>query len=74
MPSINELLSIVDLSRHGPSIDISYFPNTSQWGAYWSGTPYDMLNKALLVSFYRGVVYPDNRGGDFRVRLVYSDR
>lgn len=39
LPSVIELLSIVDRSTYAPSINAAAFPNTpSQW--FWSSTPY----------------------------------
>jgi hypothetical protein len=37
LPNIKELASIVDLSRSGPSIDTTYFPDTMGY-QYWSST------------------------------------
>jgi len=39
LPNIKELRSIVDISRTGPAIDTSVFPNTSS--SYWSSTAFD---------------------------------
>jgi hypothetical protein len=36
LPLINELLSIVDSSQYGPSINTAYFPDTQE--VYWSST------------------------------------
>ena len=37
LPTVQELLSIVDYSRCNPAIDITRFPGT-QSGAYWTST------------------------------------
>lgn len=39
LPTIQELLSLVDYTRHDPAIDVAQFPDTkSNW--YWSSSPY----------------------------------
>jgi len=39
LPNINELISLVDDSKHNPSIDTNVFQNTSSEN-YWSSTTY----------------------------------
>jgi hypothetical protein len=50
LPNRNELQSIVDYYRYNPSIDTTFFPNTSS--EYWTSTTYDSNpNYAWYVSF-----------------------
>jgi hypothetical protein len=39
LPTVQELISLVDYSRHEPAIDTEAFPNTPP-GWFWSATPY----------------------------------
>ena len=70
VPDIEELLSIVDYSRHNPSIDADYFPKT-KGSSYWSASPY-ASNKDYAWRIYFGDGYDDGRIGtyNFYVRLV----
>ncbi len=53
LPDVNELISLVDYSQSSPSIDESYFTNTSTH--YWSSTTYPSdPRKAYHVCFLRG--------------------
>ena len=54
LPTIRELLSIVDYERHKPAIDTTVFECESDW--YWSSTPYAPSpgGYAWLVYFYDG--------------------
>jgi hypothetical protein len=40
LPSVVELISIVDTDTYNPSIDATFFPGTSAVGFYWSVTLY----------------------------------
>lgn len=63
LPNINELSSIVDFSRKGPSLNTSFFsvnPSAGPYPRYWSSTTsggepgsYE-AGFALIVSFYDG--------------------
>lgn len=72
MPTVEELGSILDLSRYGPAIDTGYFPNTVT-GWYWSGVESKFTltsGRFRVVSFYYG---EDGLSYDAsRVRLVRS--
>ncbi|MBI4740918.1 MAG: DUF1566 domain-containing protein [Betaproteobacteria bacterium] len=70
MPTADELHGIAHLGRTNPSIDPSYFPNTSG-SFFWSGSPsaVNSLN-AWFVYFNSGYVYDGNRYYDVSVRLV----
>ena len=72
VPTISELLSIVDFGKHGPAIDSKLFPGCqSSW--YWSSTvyaPYPAF--AWYVNFYYGDTEANGKAGYFFVRLVRS--
>lgn len=72
LPSVEELRSIANLSRHSPTIDINYFPNTHS-GFYWSSSPYaGSRNGAWGVYFYfgNGLGNYASKGSSYYVRLV----
>ena len=77
LPNVKELYSLVDLSRNGPAMDPSAFPN-ALLGAYWTSTPvlatWDGSSQAIAVSFSDGSLssYSRNSGswGNDHVRLV----
>lgn len=50
LPSIKELMSIVDKSQHSPAIDTTYFPGSA--GAYWSSTTDVTLGPPFYESAY----------------------
>ena len=73
LPTLPELLSIVDHDRaSGPAIDSDYFPNT-QGNYYWTATVYapDPAG-AWVVFFNNGGTYADYQTSSFHVRLVRS--
>lgn len=65
LPTLNELISIVDTSRHSPSIDPEVFPNTPSV-AFWTsekiGTDGLLLN-ARTVVFDNGTAGSQSIGG-----------
>jgi hypothetical protein len=68
LPTIQELLPLVDYSRCDPSIDIERFPDTKS-GAYWTSTVpawdnYAAPSAAWIVSFSYGNSYCSSRGGN----------
>lgn len=70
MPTIKELVGIADLGRINPTIDPTYFPNTSN-SLFWSGSPYaGSSSNARLVYFSYGFPTYGNRSNLNRVRLV----
>ena len=72
VPSINELDSIVDLSRTNPVIDTNYFPNTPT-GGFWSASPYASYSYyAWRLGFFYGNDHYHYRYYGGRVRLVRS--
>ena len=66
LPTIRELLSLVDYERHEPAIDTSTFQCESAW--YWSSTPYNPSpgDYARGVGFYDGyALWFGQDGGGF---------
>lgn len=61
LPTIRELLSLVDYERHEPAIDTSAFQCESAW--YWSSTPYNPSpgDCAWFVFFGDGSAYCNNQ-------------
>jgi hypothetical protein len=54
LPTIQELLSIMDVTLYNPSIDPDYFPNTPP-DPFWTSTPFTSAsNYAWQVDFYAG--------------------
>jgi hypothetical protein len=72
LPTIKELLSIVDYTRHQPAIDASLFDCESSW--YWTSTPcaWNPAGAAWVVGFDGGSVGYLDRGYEFYVRAVRS--
>ena len=72
MPTVKELLTIVDLSKANPSIDTSVngFPGTSS-DYFWSATPVaGAPSNAWYVYFYNGLTTYDDVTNSNRVRCV----
>jgi len=70
LPSIKELESIVDVSRHNPSIQED-FKNVSTSGRYWSSSVYVPSSKsAWVVHFEDGSVYDYRKTREYYVRCV----
>ncbi len=68
LPEIKELVSIVDLRRVGPSIDLHYFPvipvnpNTSNSSEYWSASSFaNDGDHAWYVDFESGNVLANDK-------------
>lgn len=70
LPTIQELLTLVDYSRTEPAIDTSVFECESAW--YWSATPYasSPAGYAWLVLFDYGYSYYAGQAGGHCVRAV----
>lgn len=73
LPTVSELLSIVDYSRHLPALD-TLFPFTGS-GEYWSSSP-DALDRnfAWQVSFDDGSSVRKRKGFGASVQLVSGGR
>ena len=70
LPSQEELTTIVDYGVARPSVNTSYFPNTSTF-FYWSSTTYaDRSADAWYVSFHGVNVYNEHKYYSFHVRAV----
>jgi hypothetical protein len=69
LPKVEELSSIVDMSRRDPSIDTDVFPGTPG-SAFITSSPDGSLS--WFVSFYVGKVYSDYSQLPNHVRLVRS--
>ena len=73
MPDINELSSIVNFGRHGPSIDTDYFLNTGS-DYYWTASPdANNIDNAWRINFYDGSdsdIF--SHSNQYNVRLVRS--
>lgn len=71
LPTIQELLSIVDYSKHGPAIDVGVFDCESAW--YWTSTPCAWAaGAAWIVYFVDGHSLYDGRDYAYCVRAVRS--
>ena len=69
MPNLEELRSIVDYGRSGPSIDTVFFPNTQS--RFWSGSPNPGDSfVAAYIHFYDGDDGYDTRDSHNYVQLV----
>mgnify|MGYP000052905118 CR=1 FL=1 len=74
LPTIKELISIVDYCQYDPAINIEFFPNTAS-DKYWSSTTnVSDANKAWALDFYMG--RPTNgyyKGNFCKVRAVRNN-
>ena len=72
LPSVNELLTLVDytVASPGPTIDTTAFPSTPQ-GWFWSSSPVaGSSSSACFVSFYDGSTSSYDVGNANQVRCV----
>jgi hypothetical protein len=72
LPTVKELISIVDYGREDPAIDADFFRCEFNW--YWSASPcaWSPDSEAWIVGFYYGDVYKGNQNGTASVRAVRS--
>lgn len=72
LPTVDELETLVDRTRHSPATDTEAFPDTeSDW--YWSSTPHAKYTSAVwVVGFSFGSVLDYGRSGYGCVRAVRS--
>ena len=62
LPTKDELLGIVKTNAAAPMIDTDWFPNTPQYGLYWTSSPLaGVAHFAWYVNFYNGYAYGDGR-------------
>ena len=73
LPTVMELISIVDNGAVQPSIDTNYFPLTQTLSAYWTQTVYANGGDAWAVEFNTGTVGRRVRSGGAYVRLVVNE-
>ena len=73
LPTREELLSIVDLTKHDPAVDKERFPDT-QSAPYWTSTLCAWASSyAWIVNFYYGYASYYHRGDGYAlVRAVRS--
>lgn len=70
LPTVKELLSIVDNRVYDPAIDGDVFPNT-RTSSYWSATTdAHYSGAAWRVNFYHGYVVSHNKSYTYYVRCV----
>jgi hypothetical protein len=70
LPNVNELKSLVDISRSNPAIHKGFFPPTVS-GGYWTSTTYpNSQTSAFIVNFTNGVVTIGNKTTSYNVRCV----
>ena len=68
MPTVDELNSIVDRTKHNPACNSIFNMSSS---SYWSSSPYaNYSDNAWVVNFNNGYVCSGNRFNVKRVRLV----
>ena len=71
LPTPQELLTIVDNSKHDPAINTTYFPNTPSSSFFVQSNGPDTSENAWRVHFSYGDVYDDRFVGHYRyVRCV----
>jgi hypothetical protein len=72
LPSVIELVSVVDPGRFGPSIDETYFPSTPA-NPFWSSSPSPLMpGDGFDIPFDAGNVSTDDLSSLFSVRCVRS--
>jgi len=69
LPTVQELISIVDYERRGPAIDPTFKAAAFY---YWSATSFTLPFNAWFVDFLGGNVFFDGKSLDFSVRAVRS--
>ena len=74
LPTIKELVYIVNFGTYGPAIDTDYFPNTMKSG-YWPSTVYAYsTDSAWIVDFDYGYGGFSYKSGSYHVRAVRGDQ
>ena len=67
LPTIEELVSIIDFSAYNPACKI----NSCRPSYHWSSSPYvNVSSYAWYVSFFDGDVYHSSKDGHYYVRCV----
>jgi hypothetical protein len=71
VPTVVELVSLVDYSESSPSIDPVAFPGTPQLAYFWTSTPFaGNGSNAWVVYFYYGHTYYKSVANTYNVRCV----
>ncbi|MFC1669324.1 DUF1566 domain-containing protein [Spirochaetota bacterium] len=74
LPSINELITIVDYGKSEPAIDETYFPNTQGAGLgetpYWASSEFRNKKSSYVLYFNNGTVLYWNKSDSVYVRCV----
>jgi len=65
-----ELVTLIDVARYNPVVDLGVFPNTPAEFFWGSTSSADSGEDGLDVSFYTGYVDFQNKGTVRRVRCV----
>lgn len=70
LPSVDELVSIIETKCSNPAINMTVFPDApSDW--FWSASPYSLSSgSAWYISFYRGEVDGSYKSGNRNIFLV----
>lgn len=72
LPSIKELLSIVNLNESDPTVNQTVFPNTES-AAYWSVTDFRLgAGQRWAINFFRGTKSTPTESSTMRARCVRS--
>jgi len=70
LPNLYELESLLENACHSPSINVTFFPNTSHT-SYWSSSPtYSYQHYAWYVNFAFGEMFNQDRDNKASIRLV----
>jgi hypothetical protein len=74
LPTIRELLTLVDYERHDPCIDTDFFECKSTY--YWTSTPAhsNPADSAWIVYFGNGGALWDDQDNGYRVRAVRASQ
>ncbi len=74
LPTIQELQSIVDYTRYGPTIDTTAFPGIMS-SYYWSSTTdADYTYNAWCMNFYGGDLDYNDKSYSYYVRAVRGEQ
>ena len=73
VPSLTELLTIVNNGRQNPAFDLARFPNGKSQ-SYWTSNPISGVGtNAWTVNFFAGIGNSKAKTSNFQVRLVSGD-
>ena len=73
LPTVEELISLIDFNKYRPAIDTVYFPCTMS-SNYWSSTTYAIYTViAWLVYFLNGYVANYDKSIAYYVRAVRGE-